>query len=191
VLTTVSGCVGIVAADSSRLPDLTPTCVVTGLDAAAPIIHEPRVTATHEVVVTGGQVRYSVPVDDSSEAPRITWTALKVAAVDDVVRWVPPEIRQSFSTGRSPGREQVSAAVSKLGAQDGAFVGYAAIRPVQVDFTGTCADGDPLRGSLISWTDPDVGVVPCAGTLGAEISAGGRLAREKSCGRFPTSVAPR
>jgi hypothetical protein len=120
-----------------------------------------------------------------------TWTALKVTAVDDVVRRVPPEIRQSFSTARSPGREQVSAAVSKLGAQDGAFVGYAAIRPVQVDFTGTCADGDSLRGSLISWTDPDVGVVRCAGAVDAEISTGGRLAREQRCGKFPASVAPR
>ncbi|MBG0566463.1 hypothetical protein [Actinoplanes aureus] len=185
MLTTASGCVRLVVeTDSSQLPDMTPTCVVIELSATEPIIHEPRVTATHEVVVTGGRAGYSVPIDDSPEKPRITWTKHKVAAVDDVVRWVPAEIKRSFSTGESPGGEQVTEAVSQLGAEDGAFVGYAAIRPVQVDFTGTCADGDSIAGSLISWTEPDVGVVKCAGAFDAEATAGGRLARKKRCGKF-------
>ena len=141
-------------------------------------------SATHEVVITGGRAGYSVPVDDMPAEPRITWTQLKVAAVDDVVGSVPPEIRRSFSTGRSPGRERVSAAVSKLGAEDGAFVGYASVRPVQVDFTGTCADGDSIGGWLVSWTDPDVGVVKCAGAPGAEASPGARLAHQRRCGTF-------
>jgi hypothetical protein len=185
VLATASGCVGIVVeADPSQLPDMTPTCVVTGLSAATPIIHEPRVTATHEVVVRDGRAGYSVPVSNGPESPRITWTELKVAAVDDVVRWIPAEAKRAFSTGRSPGREQVIEAVSKLGAEDGAFVGYAAIRPVQVDFTGTCADGDSIAGLLISWTEPDVGVIKCGGALDADVTAGGRLAGEERCGKF-------
>ncbi|GAB1692125.1 hypothetical protein KRM28CT15_39280 [Krasilnikovia sp. M28-CT-15] len=185
VLTTASGCVvNVGEAHPARLPDAVRTCVVTGLAATAPVVHEPRLTATHQVVITGGRVESSVPITDSPEEPRITWTALRVATVDDVVRWVPPEIRRTFSTGRSPGGEKVSAAVSTLGAHDGAFVGYAAIRPVQVDFTGTCADGDPTSGHLISWTDPEVGVVPCAAATGARTSAGARLARQEHCGKF-------
>lgn len=130
-------------------------------------------------------VESSVPTGNSPAEPGIAWTGLKTAAVDDVVRWVPPEVKLTFSTGRSPGREQVSAVVAKLGAEDGAFVGYAAIRPVQVDFTGTCADGDAISGHLMSWTEPDVGVVKCETALGAETSAGGRLAQEARCGKFP------
>lgn len=182
---TASGCVGIVVeADPSELPDMTPNCVVTELTAAAPMIHEPRLTAAHEVVVTGGRAGYSVPTGHFPERPRITWTEIKVAAVDDVVRWVPAEIKRSFSTGESPGRAQVTEAVSELGAEDGAFVGYAAIRPVQVDFSGNCADGDSIAGSLISWTEPDVGVVKCGGALDAAATAGARLARKARCGKF-------
>jgi hypothetical protein len=181
-LTTVSGCVGfVVEADPAPLLSMAPTCALTGLDAAAPVVHQPRVTAVHEVVVEGGRVESSVPISDGPEEPRITWTALKAAAVDDVVRWVPPEIRQRFSTGRSPGRKQVSASVSGLGAEDGKFIGYAAIRPVEVQFTGTCADGEAVSGYLIAWTDPDVGVVKCGAVLGPGASAGGRRAQSESC----------
>jgi hypothetical protein len=181
-LTAVSGCVGYTAeADSAPWGSMTPTCALTGLDAAAPVVHEPQVTAAHEVVVKGGRVDSSVPLSDGPAEPRITWTAPKMATVDDVVRQVPPEARQRFSTGRSPGGERVSAAVSGLGTDDGTFIGYAAIRPVEVTFTGTCADGDAVSGHLIAWTDPDVGVVKCGAALGAGASAGGRLAQAERC----------
>ena len=182
VLTTASACVGIVVeADPSPFLSMAPTCVLTGLDTDAPVVHEPRITAVHEAVVKDGQVESSVLVSDGPEEPRITWTTLKTATVDDVLRRFPSEVKQKFSTGRSPGREQVSASVSGLEADDGKFIGYAAIRPVEVEFTGTCADGDAISGYLIAWTNPDVGVVKCGAVLGAGASAGSRLAQTKRC----------
>jgi hypothetical protein len=182
VLTTASGCVGfVVETDPSPFLSMAPTCALTGLDTGAPVVHEPRITTVHEVVVKGGQVESSVPISDGPEEPRIRWTALETATVDDVLRWVPPEVKQKFSTGRSPGREQVSASVSGLSADDGKFIGYAAIRPVEVEFTGTCADGDAISGYLIAWTTPDVGVVKCGAALAAGASAGSRLAQTEHC----------
>jgi hypothetical protein len=182
VLTTTSACVGfVVETDPSPFQSMAPTCALTRLDTGAPVVHVPRITAVHEVVVKGGQVESSVLISDGPEEPRITWTALKTATVDDVLRWVPPEVRQKFSTGRSPGREQVSASVSGLGADDGKFIGYAAIRPVEVEFTGTCAGGGAISGYLIAWTNPDVGVVKCGAVLAASASAGSRLAQTERC----------
>jgi hypothetical protein len=181
VLTTTSACFGLVVEnDPAPVLSIAP-CALTGLDTGAPVVHEPRITAVHEVMVKGGQVESSVPTSDGPEEPRITWTALKTATVDDVLRWVPPEVKQKSSTGRSPGREQVSASVSGLGADDGKFIGYAAIRPVEVEFTGTCADGDAISGYLIAWTNPDVGVVKCGAALAAGASAGSRLAQTERC----------
>ena len=185
LLSATAGCAGIVVeVDPAPLSSMAPTCVVTGLKADRPVVHEPRTTSTQEVVVEDHRVASSVPIPGSPEEPRITWTELKVATVDDVVRWIPPEVKRTFSTGRSPGRDEVAAAVAELGPEDGAFVGYAAIRPVQVRFAGTCADGDAVGGWLISWTDPEVGVVKCGAVPGAALSAGGRLAREERCGKF-------
>ena len=183
VLGAASACVGtVVPTDPSSLPSAAPTCALTGLDAGAPVVHEPRITAVHEVVVRGGQVETSVPISDGAEEPRITWTTLKSASVDDVLHWTPAGVKQAFSTGRSPGREQVSASVSGLGAgADGKFIGYAALRPVEVRFTGGCADGDAVSGRLIAWTDPDVGVVKCGAALGASASAASRLAQTERC----------
>ena len=185
VLAATSGCVRLIdEVDPSQIPDMTPTCVVTSLDASAPVVHEARVTAAQEVVIKGGRVESSVPVTDGPEKPRITWRELKVAVVEDVVGWVPPDIKKAFSTGESPGRKEVSAAVSSLGAEDGSFVGYAAVRPVEVEFTGTCDDGDSISGWLYSWTDSDVGVVKCGAAPGVKVSEGGRRAAERHCGRF-------
>jgi hypothetical protein len=106
--------------------DYRPCRELRALDASTPVVHELRITAVHEVEVKGGQVESSVSISDGPEEPRITWTELKMATVDEVLRWIPAEVKRQFSTGRSPGREQVSALVSRIGTDDGKFIGYAA-----------------------------------------------------------------
>ncbi|MEU7909158.1 hypothetical protein [Actinoplanes sp. NPDC049118] len=178
-LTALSGCVGFVA-ESSDI-DLTQTCALTALEAASPAVHDPQVTTAHHVVMKSGQIESDVKLSNSPENAHVTWTAMKVGKVDDVLRLLPPKVKQALSTNASPGSEQVAAFKSKQGLKDGTFIAYAAIRPVTVEFTGNCADGDPTSGTLIAWTDPDIGVVRCESAPSAEASAGGRNAQAEYC----------
>ncbi|MBL7255854.1 hypothetical protein [Paractinoplanes lichenicola] len=167
-----AGCYVTEADPAPVLSSLAPSCAVTGLDAGEPVIHEPRLTGYHEVVVRAGRVESSVLQHSDPERPRITWTALKTATVDDVLR-----AAAQPDAGRSPGRDELAAAVAGLGAEDGTFIGYAAVRPIELRFTGTCADGGVISGYLYSWTGSEVGVVKC----GTPATATARLAQSERC----------
>lgn len=136
-----------------------PSCVVSGLSAEAPVVYEPRVAALRLLFRVAGHVSFDYPFEDQSTDVHISWSELKKAAVDDVVRWLPAGTRARIETGETPGVAEVAERMT--GPADGSHLGYAAVQPVSVTFRATCADGGRTSGDLVGWTDPQIGVAKC------------------------------
>jgi hypothetical protein len=187
-LTVLSGCVvgGVTtgAPSGSRGPDgfeLTPTCALTSVQAATPVVHGWRVTAAQRVVRTSGRIESDVAEADSPARARVTWTADGIGVIADVLRLLAPQVKAQFSTEPSPGGAEVTAVRAARRPADGIHVAYAAVRAVSVDFTGICSDGTGTSGTLVSWTGSEIDVVGCPEPAGVRVTDAGRLAQQRYC----------
>jgi hypothetical protein len=158
--------------------ELTPTCALTSVQAATPVVHGRRVTTAQRVVMANGRIESDVTVAGDTERGRVTWTADGIGTTADVLRLLAPEVTARFSTDRSPGEDAVAIVRTRHRLADGIHVAYAAVRTVTVDFTGTCSDGTTTSGNLVGWTDSEIDLVGCPDPQATE---SGRLAQERYC----------
>jgi hypothetical protein len=161
--------------------ELTPTCALVSVRGETPVVHGWRITGAQRFVMANGQVESEVTEVGDSQEVHVTWTAEGIGVIADVLRLLAPDVKAQFSTGRSPGRDAVVAVRGQREPADGTHVGYAAVRMVEVRFTGACSDGTTTSGTLTSWTGSEIDIVGCPGAPGDRVTEAGRLAQEEHC----------
>ena len=178
LLITLAGCAPTAPATTRAAgPDPAPGCTIALHEATASGL---TITTVRRVDIATGSVEPSL-VRDSPIVPRIDWRTAPPPGEEMLMDSLASDGSTAVPTYPSPGLDRVDAYLDDLPVKNGVYLGYVALQRVAVPLTVACPDRTPAEGTLLSWSDPQIGAIRCGLDLGAGADPAAQRVQTEHC----------